>query len=451
MNGKQNGKQSAWGMRRFPTVFAFTFRQQTGTRGWRCTTAIAALLLFLIPALLPTLLDLRGSAAEVPEAAAERLDPSTAPECLRVVDTTPGEAAWSLCLPGTEQALPVRPYDDLDSAQRELGRDLLLYVTREDGAYQLSMLYGEAYSDAWADWALATLMEQFPAIQMQKSGLSAEQMAALEAEFAVPVTVETDGADPNAMLVEMLNMVLPYCSILLLYFMVLFYGQGVANSAIMEKTSRLMDTFLVSVQPRAMMLGKVLAVSAAAVLQLGLWLAALLGGIAAGEALLLAVHPASSSGFLSFLTALRGMGGYFDPLGVAVGIALMLSGFLLYCSLAAVGGALASKPEDLSSTNGLFTMALVFSFLICLFGGGLMSGEGVSAGWVDWVPFTAILATPSRLMLGQSPALAGLGSLGLVLLTALLFCALAGKLYQMMSFYRGNPPKPKQLLELWKK
>ena len=223
------------------------------------------------------------------------------------------------------------------------------------------------------------------------------------------------------------------------------------TSAIAEKTSKLMDTFLVSVSPKAMMLGKVLAISLAAVVQLGLWIAALLAGFAAGESILLYVNPDSTSGYLMFTELIHGMGGLFDPAGVVIGVAIMLSGFLLYCSLAAIGGALASKPEELSSTNLLFTMALVISFLACLMGGGMMSGEGVTLTWADWVPFTAILATPSRLMLGQISPWVGLGSLAIVLVTAVLCCALAGKLYQMMSFYRGAPPKPKQLLDMIKK
>ena len=43
----------------------------------------------------------------------------------------------------------------------------------------------------------------------------------------------------------------------------------------------------------------------------------------------------------------------------------------LYCALAGIGGALASKTEDLSSANAIFTLILVVSFFGALAGGGL--------------------------------------------------------------------------------
>ncbi len=444
------------GMSRFTTVFAFTFRRATGTRGWRTMTILVAALLFLLPGLLPTVVDrLNHSPAEPPTGgSSETLSQTAELQSLYIVDETPGAADWSV-LELNGGATQVLCCDSLADVQQMRSTELCLHVTLEDGAYVLSLLYGA--DSAWEDQAggiLSSILEQFDSIRLQKAGLSQEQQQTLSVELSTPVEMELLAAEeraPNAEMLEILNMALPYLIIMLLYFMVLFYGQSVATSAIAEKTSKLMDTFLVSVSPKAMMLGKVLAVSLSAVLQLGLWVVALIGGLIAGRTLLLAVNPASTSGYLGFIDAIRSLSGLFDPAGVVIGVAIMLAGFLLYCSLAAIGGALASKPEELSSTNLLFTMALVISFFVCLFGGGLMNGEGINLSWVDWVPFTAILATPSRLMLGQLQPLAGLGSLAIVLVTAVLFCALAGKLYQMMSFYRGTLPKPGQLIKMWKK
>ena len=47
-------------MSKFTKVFSFTFQRQTGTKGWRTATVLMALLLFLLPALLPTLIDQIG-------------------------------------------------------------------------------------------------------------------------------------------------------------------------------------------------------------------------------------------------------------------------------------------------------------------------------------------------------------------------------------------------------
>ena len=82
----------------------------------------------------------------------------------------------------------------------------------------------------------------------------------------------------------LLSMLLPFASLMLLYFLVLLYGQSTAASVILEKTSKLMDLFLVSVEPGAMVLGKVLATALAGLLQLAVWAAGLAGGFAIGGA-----------------------------------------------------------------------------------------------------------------------------------------------------------------------
>lgn len=128
---------------------------------------------------------------------------------------------------------------------------------------------------------------------------------------------------------------------------------------------------------------------------------------------------------------------------------MLAAGLLLYCSLAAVGGALAEKPEDLSSTNMLFVLVLIVSFFTTMFAGG--TGADVpwdAVTWQVWMPFTAILVAPTKILLGALSIPEALGSLGIVVLTAALITVLAGKLYQMMSLYKGNPPSPKKMIEM---
>ena len=55
---------------------------------------------------------------------------------------------------------------------------------------------------------------------------------------------------------EILAYLLPVVNIMVLYFLILLYGQSVAGNVIMEKTSKLMDTFLVAVKPTAMVFGR---------------------------------------------------------------------------------------------------------------------------------------------------------------------------------------------------
>lgn len=279
---------------------------------------------------------------------------------------------------------------------------------------------------------------------LDRADLTPEQRALLTAPVEVTVTGGQTG-EGEAM--GLLSMLLPFASLMLLYFLVLLYGQSTAASVILEKTSKLMDLFLVSVEPTAMVLGKVLATALAGLLQLAVWILSLMGGFAAGGALARQTAPGVT---LPLLEVLRGAGrlaGLFSVPAMLEAVGLLLAGFLLYCSLSAIGGSLTGKAEDLSSTNVLFSLVLVVSFLCCMFAGD-MDGMTSSARWLDYVPFTAVLVTPSRVLLGQTSLMGGLVSLVLVVACAGLLTALAGRVYRLMSLYKGNPPSLRRVLRM---
>ena len=237
-------------------------------------------------------------------------------------------------------------------------------------------------------------------------------------------------------------MALPYLGIMLLYFMVLVYGQGVASSVILEKSSKLMDTMLLSLQPQAMILGKTLAGWLAGVVQMVVWVAGIVLGCVLGKFLVLQMEPGSTMGILQFFSMLGSASGLFTLPNVIAAIALILAGFLMYCAIASIGGALASKPEDLGSCNSIFTLLLLVSFFLTMFGENSSSRSIVSnAAWMNYVPFTAVMSTPARALLGQVPLYTALISLVLTLAVALLAVLAAGKLYRLLVFRRGDPPK----------
>ena len=279
---------------------------------------------------------------------------------------------------------------------------------------------------------------------LDRAELTPEQRALLTAPVEVTVTGGQTGEGET---MGLLSMLLPFASLMLLYFLVLLYGQSTAASVILEKTSKLMDLFLVSVEPGAMVLGKVLATALAGLLQLAVWILSLMGGFAAGGALARQTAPSVTLPLLEVLKGVGRLTGLFSVPAMLEAAGLLLAGFLLYCSLSAIGGSMAGKAEDLSSTNVLFSLVLVASFFCCMFAGG-MDGMTSSARWLDYVPFTAILVTPSRVLLGQTSLLGGLVSLALVGVCAGVLTALAGRVYRLMSLYKGNPPTPRRVLRM---
>ncbi|MCR5476439.1 MAG: ABC transporter permease [Lachnospiraceae bacterium] len=243
---------------------------------------------------------------------------------------------------------------------------------------------------------------------------------------------------------------IPYINIMLLYFLILFFGQGVANSILLEKNNKLMDTFLVNVKTDSLIIGKVFAVVCAALGEFFFWILCLIGGFAGGFVLIHFFYPGYESKVLRAIHELSAIQGLLSPAGILPAVLLICFGFLLYCSLASIGGALAGKQEDLASTNTLFTLALVASFLAVLMGGGISGNLANKLTWMDFVPFTAVLVTPAKLMLGGLSPLWGYLALLITLVCAVVIMVLASKCYRLMVFYKGDAPKIQDLPKLFK-
>lgn len=457
-------------------IFAFTFERQVKSTGYLVGTIVFALLCFLLPAGIMAAVEYfgRDSDSAVETAAVSPV------QTVYVADETDGAADWNLLTQAGSETFGGISYvtcGSLEEADAQAGQEehsLILLLeeakkTAQENAlsqvsngsqngYQMHLLLPDntSLSEGDAGDLESFLQANFQIILLQKSGID----PAAAAELLVPATTEVTTFGEEALseteaalesMREVLGMLLPYLNIMILYFLVLFYGQGMANNVIMEKTSKLMDTFLVAVKPTAMVFGKVLAVTAASMLQFVIVAASLIGGFAAGSALVRMINPDSDMLLLLFFDSLSEFQGVLTVPGILLAVVMMVSGFFLYCSLSAIGGSAAGKPEDLSSTNVVFTTVLIVSFLAALYAGGIGSMDsGAFAKWLDFVPFTSILVTPSRIMLGEVSLGMGFVSLLLVLIVSVLCLLLAGKVYRMMALYKGNPPTPAKLMKMLK-
>lgn len=457
-------------------IFAFTFERQVKSTGYLVGTIVFALLCFLLPAGIMAAVEYFGGDSD---SAVETAAVSPV-QTVYVADETDGAADWNLLTQAGSETFGGISYvtcGSLEEADAQAGQEehsLILLLeeakkTAQENAlsqvsngsqngYQMHLLLPDntSLSEGDAGDLESFLQANFQIILLQKSGID----PAAAAELLVPATTEVTTFGEEALseteaalesMREVLGMLLPYLNIMILYFLVLFYGQGVANNVIMEKTSKLMDTFLVAVKPTVMVFGKVLAVTAASMLQFVIVAASLIGGFAAGSALVRIINPDSDMLLLLFFDSLSEFQGVMTVPGILLAVVMMVSGFFLYCSLSAIGGSAAGKPEDLSSTNVVFTTVLIVSFLAALYAGGIGSMDsGAFAKWLDFVPFTSILVTPSRIMLGEVSLGMGFVSLLLVLIVSVLCLLLAGKVYRMMALYKGNPPTPAKLMKMLK-
>lgn len=434
-----------------PVIFSFTFGQHIKSKAYKALTIGIAILCFLIPAISMT------ATAYFNSGEPKQLTASPVKQ-IYVVDQTNTDQIDYAFLNSLGDAvfsnLVYSNYDDLitanQAAQRTDGNVLILMIAKNETGFNLDILLPDQtnLTEGDAKGFQGFISNHFQSVLIQKSGLSIPQILELTTPMTINNKTENQAApvEPASAAKTIMSFVLPYLNIMLLYFLILAYGQGVANSVIMEKTSRLMDTFLVAVQPTAMIFGKVFAIALSGIMQLGIWLLAVFGGFACGTILVKAMNPNTTMAIIQLFDSFGALSGLFTLSSILAAVFVLLGGFLLYCALAAVGGSIASKPEDLSSTNLLFIFILIISFYCVLaFGGGFSPGGSTGITWLNWVPFTAIMIVPSRVLMGEITFIAALGSFGVIMLTTALIMMLAGKLYTMMSLYKGNPPNIKKL------
>lgn len=443
-------------MKRLGNIFSFTFIQHVKQKGYRNVTVVVAVLCLLLPAvILPAIEYFKEDETYV-----SKIDK------VYVVETdssTEGKADY-----GVLNSVDAAQFTDVvyemaenveDAAKKaeEDGHSVVLAVGHQEGTYQLNVLLPDEtkLNKKDANAYETFLSGAFRYILIQKSNLEAAQIAEMTMPIETVVrdsSVSADESDEYAVAKEVMATILPYLNIMILYFMILAYGQGTANSAIMEKTSKLMDLLLVSVKPGEMLLGKVFAMAASGVLQIFIWLAGLFGGFALGIHFTKMVNPNTDMILIQLVESFGEFSGMFTVSGVILALLMLSAGLLLYCSLAAIGGAIAEKPEDLSSTNMLFVMVLLVSFFATMFAGGVGSDVPWDAvTWQVWMPFTSILVAPTKILLGVMSIPEAALSLGIVVVTATLITIAAGKVYKMMSLYKGNPPSPKKMIEMMRR
>ena len=444
----------------FSKIFRFTFRQHALGKSFKNTTIIIGILCLIVPIIVMGITENNSSKKKANMVTGENGEygeyaTSNIKQVFEVDNSTTDKIDLSFLnsagIKGFENISYVS-YDNIKEAEAEAlksdGHALLMAIDEKDGSYNISLIKPEATKLTEGDvGAFQGFMNQgFAYVKVQKSGLDYSQLTELSVPVSVIEAADKDSEDRGYdEAKKVMAMLLPYLNIMVLYFMILGYGMDVANSVLMEKSSKLMDTFLIAVKPGAMVMGKVLAIALTGITQLSVWILCLVGGFAGGTYLAKYINPDTNMGIIQLFKTFGSLSGMFTIQGVILAVLIILSGFLLYCSIASIGGSLASKAEDLSTTNMLFTLALVISFICTMFAGGMGSGMSSSAEWLNWFPLTAILVTPSRVLVGQTSLLTGFCSMVIVLICSVLIVILAGRIYKMMSLYKGNPPSIKKV------
>lgn len=425
-------------------VFSFTFHQMTKKTGYRAVTAVVSLLLVVS---LVLVIVITGK----PD---EKQPEKSSLQTVWVVDGHDVDYAQMLAMLGREEFAEVTFIEvaDYETAVEGAGQEsgvsgVIVRVDYDDGTFYMNGILTEnsTASAGETQELLSAMAECFEYAKVGMAGLTQEQSMAV----LMPVVVSNGkiGEDHSigAMLVKMMA---PMVFGLVLYMMLIFYGQDVSREISVEKVSKLTETLLTSVKPYAMITGKVLAVALAGILQFFFWIVCAGIGLVIGNAVAKALYPGYQNVVLQVLGYVRETysTSAFSPLAVLLAVLIFVVGFLFYSVLAGMAGSLVSKPEDTAQVQSIFQFPVIISFFACYFG-ILLEKEGLIAA-TRFIPFTIPFGMPCDLLTGTAGILQGVVSLAILLVFAVLCIILSGKLYEGLILYNGQKMSVKKLINV---
>lgn len=439
--------------RGWKTVFSFTFKQHAGAKSYKTVTAVISVCVLALAAFLTVL-------AAKPEKEEEQEFCDV--QKVYVLDLAHiGEIPykeWLAGLPeedyykwlefeivsgGTEEELQVL------AARDESNMAVGVVYAVEDGTIQIRALVPSTSDLELEDGQeIAELLSGFvEAKRLSESGLSEFQIAQVAKQVTVNIV---DAGGEESIMKYLIQYLAPAVFGLVLYFLLLLYGQSISQEVSTEKTSKLMETLLTSLHPYALLTGKVFAIVTAALLQFALWVVFAAAGLAAGIFLSGKIFPGSESSVGMMITFLRDNIGEsaFSPMSVVLAVITFVCGFLFYCVLSGMAGSMVTRPEEASSVQSVFTFPIVISWLVCYMG-TLFEKEGLLVIARN-VPFTIPFCIPVELLTGSVGVTQGIVSTVILLVFSFLGIMLSARIYRGLVLYNGQKMSMKTILGVLK-
>lgn len=194
------------------------------------------------------------------------------------------------------------------------------------------------------------------------------------------------------------------------------FGGTIAQSVVEEKQTRVVEILISAIPVRTLLAGKVLGNTILAMAQIvGFVAIAIVGLSVTGQG-----------------AVLSGLGGPLVWFAV-----FFLFGFVLLASLFAAGGAMVSRQEDIGSTTTPLTLLVMAPYFLVIF----FNDNPVVMAVMSYVPFSAPVAMPLRLYLGQAMWWEPVLSLVILVASCIGAILIAARIYQNSILRMGSRVK----------
>jgi ABC-2 type transport system permease protein len=200
--------------------------------------------------------------------------------------------------------------------------------------------------------------------------------------------------------------IVPFALAFIFFITSFTFGLLIAQSVTEEKQTRIVEILVASVPVRALLAGKVAAMTL----------------LAFGQIALITLVAFVGMRLADLET------GVVNLIGPAIGwfLPFFVLGFIMLAALWAGVGALAARQEDLAGTSSPLQMAVMLPFFATIF----LSDNAAAMKVLSYIPLSAPVAMPIRLFNDEAAAWEPVVSLVLLALTAVALLAVGARLYE---------------------
>lgn len=310
-------------------------------------------------------------------------------------------------------------YPDVASAQQALdsGAIAAYFVIPQDFVQSGKGVYIRPDFDLFSDSRPTRLMEYLVRVNL----LGGDEALAEKIDQPLQVTSTSLSPDPQRDEDNPLTSVVPYVITIIFYIVLLGGATLLLNSVASEKENRVIEVLMMSLEPRQLLVGKIIGLGLAALAQTTIWL-----GV--GYVLL------NLSGNTFNLPAVE-----LPPAILFWGVLFFLLGYAIFASLMAGAGALVPNLRE----SGQATIIVLLPLIIPLtFNVALIEepNSGLAVG-LSLFPLTAPIAMMTRLAAADIPIWQPLLAAALMLITSVLIIRAVSGLFRAQTLLSGQPFK----------
>lgn len=273
---------------------------------------------------------------------------------------------------------------------------------------------------------ISTLNTLYTNIQINKLGLTEEQLKSITPNFEFTLEQTDEEASGNVYAMMLLSLVL--------FYAIYFCAYQVSSSITTEKTSKIIETLVTSTSPKTIVLGKTLGIGIVGLLQM-----ILLVGTA-----LISAKTFLEPGILDSIIDVSKITPY---LGI-ITIIYFIFGYFEYALLYALTGSTVSKPEDIQSANGPVAILSVIGFYLSYF--TMMNPASELNVFASMFPISSPFCMPFRIMMGLAKPTDVIISIVILLITGIIIAKIAIKIYSNAILNYGTKMSFNDIVKMYK-